>query len=117
VIFQLIDFKYLNLALQNGNCHTIMGIGENKRVVAMRAKLDSFGRVVIPKSIRDHMGLRPDDALEIEERKNGILLKFSSAEPVLEYQEEILVVKGELTEQAGDIVKEQRDKRLRKFFE
>ncbi len=38
-------------------------------------KLDSLGRIVIPKELRDSMGLKPEDKLEIYISGNDILLR------------------------------------------
>ena len=41
----------------------------------MQLTLDRFGRMVLPKSIRDDFGLRPGDVLEAEEQKDAIVLR------------------------------------------
>ncbi len=44
-------------------------------------KLDSLGRIVIPKELRDSMGLKPEDKLEIYISGNNILLRPGRPEP------------------------------------
>lgn len=38
----------------------------------MRTTIDSAGRLVVPKAIRDRLGLRGGDAVEVEERGGRI---------------------------------------------
>jgi len=39
-----------------------------------KTTIDRFGRVVIPKKVRDDLGLAPKVELEVEEVSNGIVL-------------------------------------------
>lgn len=41
----------------------------------MHVKVDQAGRIVLPKKMRDRLGLRKDSELEIEESAEGIFLK------------------------------------------
>lgn len=42
----------------------------------MKLTLDKFGRVVIPKSIRDRLGLRPGTTLELDQSsEDSIVLR------------------------------------------
>ncbi len=41
----------------------------------MHVKVDQAGRIVLPKKIRDRLGLRKDSELEIKESSEGILLQ------------------------------------------
>lgn len=69
--------------------------------VLMVVTLDKFGRVVIPKAVRDQLGLRPGAVLEIEEGgAEGILLRPRRPEPDLVEEEGVLVFTGEAT---GDL--------------
>jgi AbrB family looped-hinge helix DNA binding protein len=43
--------------------------------------LDNLGRIVIPKELRDSMGLKPEDKLEIYISGNDILLRPEWTEP------------------------------------
>jgi AbrB family looped-hinge helix DNA binding protein len=40
----------------------------------MNVKIDSAGRIVVPKSVRDRLGLAKDSELALEERGDGIFL-------------------------------------------
>ncbi len=39
----------------------------------MQLTLDRFGRMVLPKAIRDGFGLIPGDVLDVEEQKDAIV--------------------------------------------
>jgi len=55
-------------------CHLALYNG-NKGGVIMETTFDKFGRVVIPKGIRDNLGLRSGEGLEIEKSENEIILR------------------------------------------
>src|SRR5688572_26121232 len=40
----------------------------------VETRLDKFGRIVLPKDVRDDFALEPGDALEVRETSEGILL-------------------------------------------
>ena len=68
-------------------------------------KLDKFGRVVIPKPIRDGLGLEPGAELEVEEREDGVLLRPADQDVPLEMENGILVYTGELVGDVTDLVR------------
>ncbi|WP_456329962.1 AbrB/MazE/SpoVT family DNA-binding domain-containing protein [Archaeoglobus sp.] len=41
----------------------------------MRAKVDKYGRILLPKDIRDELGLRENDELTIEVREDEIVIR------------------------------------------
>jgi len=41
----------------------------------MKVTIDSAGRIVVPKSVRDRFGLQKDSRLELEETAEGMFLK------------------------------------------
>jgi AbrB family looped-hinge helix DNA binding protein len=49
----------------------------------MQVTIDQAGRIVIPKAVRDHFGLRKDSTLELEERADGIVLTPVGSSAVL----------------------------------
>ncbi len=78
----------------------------------METTLDRFGRVVIPKQVRDHLGLQPGAVLQIKQDRQKILMEPVHGEPRLALKKGILVFQGTA---AGDIVgaiKKHRGKRL-----
>lgn len=46
----------------------------------MQVKIDRAGRIVLPKAVRDKLGLAPGDSLELEQRGNRVTL-FPVAAP------------------------------------
>ena len=76
-------------------------------------KLDRFGRIVIPKPIRDGLGLEPGAELEVEEREDGVLLRPADQDVPLEMENGILVYTGELVGDVTDLVRKDRERRIR----
>jgi AbrB family looped-hinge helix DNA binding protein len=85
----------------------------------METKLDKFGRVVIPKEVRDQCGIGPGTVLEVESAGEQIVLKPARGGPRLAMRNGILVftgkVEGDLVDIVGAIRKE-REERIRKFL-
>jgi AbrB family looped-hinge helix DNA binding protein len=66
----------------------------------METTLDRFGRVVIPKRVRDDLGLCPGTVLVVEERGRGVnLMPIPEKEPLAE-EEGVLIFHGRA---AGDL--------------
>lgn len=80
----------------------------------MKTTLDRFGRVVIPRDIRDRLGLRPGVEIEIVEKGNELVLRPVDHVPPLKLKKGILVFSGKATRCRRDAVKAHRDERLRK---
>jgi AbrB family looped-hinge helix DNA binding protein len=80
----------------------------------MKTTLDRFGRVVVPKGIRDRLGLRPGVEIEIDEKENEVVLKLVDHEPSLMVKEGVLVYAGKATGDLRGAVGTHRDERLRK---
>ena len=41
----------------------------------MNARIDKSGRIVVPKSLRERLGLKPNTEFELVERADGVLLR------------------------------------------
>jgi AbrB family looped-hinge helix DNA binding protein len=80
----------------------------------MKTKVDRFGRIVVPKDIRDRHGLAPVDEVEIEESANLICLRPLSNLPGLVEKEGILVFRGRATGDLDSAVQAYRSARLKK---
>lgn len=68
----------------------------------MKTHVDKFGRVVIPKLVRIHLGLRVGSILRIEESERAIRLTPVQDSPGLLMKEGVLVFSGQAV---GDLTK------------
>ncbi len=50
-------------------------------VSGMELRIDKAGRIVVPKPLRERMGLKPDTELEAVEQPDGVLLKRIEQRP------------------------------------
>jgi AbrB family looped-hinge helix DNA binding protein len=76
----------------------------------MTLKIDKAGRVVLPKPVRDRLGLRSGSELEIEETAEGIVLKPAARRPSLIKKQGLWVHTGKVPP-GFDIVQAIRDDR------
>jgi AbrB family looped-hinge helix DNA binding protein len=67
----------------------------------METTLDKFGRIVIPKRVRDDLGLKPGAVLQIEQADQRILMEPVHEGPHVVVKNGVLVFSGTAT---GDIV-------------
>lgn len=81
----------------------------------MRTTIDRFGRIVVPKELRERFGLLPGTEIDINEHERELVIKQSSYESPLQDEDGVLVFSGNA---AGDItrsIQRQREKRLQKL--
>ena len=80
----------------------------------METNIDKYGRVIIPKSIRERLNLLPGEHLFIEMYEDGIFLKPLSTETQVVNEEGILVLDGTLSNSIDiqRIIEKSRDERL-----
>jgi AbrB family looped-hinge helix DNA binding protein len=84
----------------------------------MEVTIDSAGRIVVPKAVRDRLGLHKDSKLELEDRPEGVFLRPVVNESGLSRDEHgWLVHKGRPTGKLDwdHIVNEDREERMRKI--
>jgi len=74
----------------------------------MQLTLDRFGRMVLPKSLRDDLGLSQGDQLDVDERDGGVWLRPVRRQDPVTREEGLLVFTGEAT---GDLEKSLADDR------
>ena len=79
----------------------------------METTLDRFGRIVIPKKIRNDFNLKPGDQIRIEEREQDIILKPVVGEPNLHWKDGVLVFSGVPIGELGDALEKHRDDRAK----
>lgn len=75
-------------------------------------RIDRFGRVLIPKELREDLGLSPGTILTIEQRGREITLHPVSGEPALVHKGEVLVARVEAMQDLSGIEKKLRADRL-----
>lgn len=80
----------------------------------MKTLLDRFGRVVIPKEIRDSLGLKPGEVLEVEQTDDEVVLKPLREEHPIKVKDGVLVYEGTATGNLMEAVKAHRDERLKR---
>jgi AbrB family looped-hinge helix DNA binding protein len=78
----------------------------------MKATIDPAGRLVIPKRIRDRLGLRGDEQVEITERDGRIEIELAPTDVELVRDGSVLVARPdrELPPLTDDIVRETLDR-------
>jgi AbrB family looped-hinge helix DNA binding protein len=91
-------------------------VDQSKKLIAMEVEIDDYGRIVIPKEVRDHLGIDSGTALKIsvepEEGDGGaITLRPKEQRPPLRRKGELLVHSGELTEKNFDVTEQLRAQR------
>lgn len=77
----------------------------------MEATLDKFGRIVIPKQVRDDLGLSPGSVLKIEERDEEIVLKPIVESTPLVLRDGVLVFTGEFEGDVEAAIRRDRNER------
>ncbi|MBM4350637.1 MAG: AbrB/MazE/SpoVT family DNA-binding domain-containing protein [Deltaproteobacteria bacterium] len=81
----------------------------------METTIDKFGRVVIPKEIRVHLGLKSGEVLQIERLEDEVMLKPLREESPLHIKEGVLVFSGSATGNMKEAVRLHREEQLRKI--
>ncbi len=81
----------------------------------MTVTIDKAGRVVVPKPVRDRLGLQAGLELELTEVRDGLLLKPHAHEPSLIEIEGVWVHQGEPQGQvdATALINQEREARIR----
>jgi len=68
----------------------------------METILDRFGRIVIPKKIREDFNLKAGTQIQIEENEKSIILTPIHGEPNLHMKDGVLVFSGTPLEDLGE---------------
>ena len=78
----------------------------------MEVTVDKFGRILLPKRLRDLLGLRPGSRLAVTADEEQVVLRSVEGAPVLSDDDGILVFEGELEVGKQDLLRAIRDERL-----
>jgi AbrB family looped-hinge helix DNA binding protein len=79
----------------------------------MQTTIDRFGRIVLPKKLRDDLNLEPGSQIQIEESGQEIILKPIHGEPNLRLKEGVLVFSGVAIGDINNAVEKHRAERLK----
>ena len=86
-------------------------------IMKFKTKIDNFGRIVIPKKIRDEFGISKSSELEINTTDNDeIIIKSGTSKPFVKDKDGVLVVCSEPTGSLEDIIDRDRERRIRKIL-
>jgi AbrB family looped-hinge helix DNA binding protein len=83
----------------------------------MTLKIDKAGRVILPKPVRDRLGLREGSDLEITETPEGLVLKPAERRPSMIKKQGLWVHTGRLPAgfDAVQAIRDDREERIRKL--
>lgn len=79
----------------------------------MEAVLDRFGRILIPKKVREDFNLQPGAQLRIEKQKEAIVLTPVVGDPTLVVKDGVLVFSGRAVGDVDAAVVRHREERAR----
>ena len=77
----------------------------------MATRLDKYGRVVLPKDIREHLDLKAGEELKVEKVDEKVILRPLKKELPLHVKNGVLVFSGIATGDIAGTVKQHRQRR------
>jgi AbrB family looped-hinge helix DNA binding protein len=83
--------------------------------VTIETTIDRFGRVLVPKALRDQLGLKPGSVLEMEDSGNEIRIKPVRDRPLLVKKGKVLVYAGKASGNILEVVKAHREARFERL--
>jgi AbrB family looped-hinge helix DNA binding protein len=81
----------------------------------MQTTVDKFGRVVIPKQVRERLGLQPGTPVQVHQQGDKVVLEAVRQRVELVKKGHVLVFPGEVVGDVTHAVRQMREERLRKF--
>jgi AbrB family looped-hinge helix DNA binding protein len=78
--------------------------------------VDRFGRIVIPKKIREEFNLEAGTQIRFEESDQGIVLKPVRGEPNLHWKNGVLVFSGSALGNLSEALAKHRENRVRNIL-
>jgi len=86
-------------------------------IMKFKTKIDNFGRIVIPKKIRDEFGISKSSEIEINTTNNDeIIIKPGTSKPFIKNKDGVLVVCSEPVGSLEDVLEGDREERIRKIL-
>jgi AbrB family looped-hinge helix DNA binding protein len=83
--------------------------------IKIKTKIDKFGRIVIPKKIRNDFGLKNNSEVLLEAGEDGIIVHPDTKLPFVMDKDGILVVCSEPTESFTGFLEKEREDRIKKI--
>ncbi|MBU4313759.1 MAG: AbrB/MazE/SpoVT family DNA-binding domain-containing protein [Actinobacteria bacterium] len=81
-----------------------------------KTKIDKFGRIVIPKKIRNDFGLKNNTEVEVEATSDNIIVHPKPSNPFVIDKDGILVVCSEPLESFTDFLQKEREDRMKRVI-
>ena len=82
----------------------------------MLATLDKFGRVLIPKKVREHLGINTETSINIVDEGTRIIIEpISKQEPLVE-KNGLLIYTGKIQGDIESVVKNNRSQRMQNLL-
>lgn len=75
--------------------------------------LDKFGRITLPKAVRDHLGITPNTLLEIEEKEDSVIIRVADKKSYTTLEHGILVYTGVALGDLDQTLEDIRNERLK----
>lgn len=82
----------------------------------MITNLDKFDRVIIPKKLRENLGMNAETTLNISEDDKKIVIELVKEITPVVNRDGILVFTGKLDKKRSDLIKSDRNKRMLKLL-
>ncbi len=82
----------------------------------MVTTLDKYGRVIIPKKVREHLGIDTKSSLNISEDGKRIIIELIKEKAPVVDRDGILVFTGKLEDKKSELIKSDRNKRMKKLL-
>ncbi len=79
-----------------------------------RLKVDKSGRIVVPKRLRDHLGIQAEAELELTAQSGGIFMRVVDEDPALVKIDGLWVHRGSVRPEADweHVIQDIRDERI-----
>lgn len=82
----------------------------------MITTLDKYGRIIIPKKLRKHLGITESTYLDIKEDEKRIIIEPIQNEDAVVDKEDLLVYTGNISDEPDDLLNKNRRKRIKKLY-
>lgn len=78
--------------------------------------IDESGRILLPKQVREQLGLNIQDRLSLEVKDGKLILQPLSQEALTDYEEGVLVVKSEFADSREITIDNIRNERINELL-